>query len=79
MLTQYRLLLSANRACRPRPEWGYRLYAALLEDAPAELGLGVHNDAVTPVSQYLTVCEDCVFWTVNLLGDRCWRDLGPVL
>lgn len=79
MLTQYRLTLSPDRHCRPRPEWGYRLYAALLEDAPASFGAGVHQDGVTPVSQFLTIQYDSLLWTVNLLGQDSECALGPVL
>ena len=79
MLTQYQLALSPDRPCRPRPEWGYRLYAALLEDAPASFGAGVHQDAVTPVSQFLTVQDDPLLWTVSLLGGDSECALSPVL
>ena len=33
MLTRCRLDLTPGRPCSPRPEWAYRLYAALLERA----------------------------------------------
>lgn len=79
MLTQYLLALAPDRPCRPRPEWGYRLYAALLEAAPASFGSGVHEDAVTPVSQFLTVRDGALLWTVSLLGGESKKALGPVL
>ena len=78
-MTQYQLTLSPDKPCRPRPEWGYRLYAALLEDAPASFGAGVHQDAVTPVSQFLAIRDDLLLWTVNLLGGDSESALGPVL
>ena len=79
MLTQYQLTLFPNKPCRPRPEWGYRLYAALLEDAPASFGAGVHQDAVTPVSQFLTVQADSLLWSVSLLGRDSKSALEPIL
>lgn len=79
MLTQYRLTLSPDKLYRPRPEWGYRLYAALLEEAPASFGSGVHRDAVTPLSQFLTVSDGPLLWTVNLLGEESESALEPVL
>lgn len=79
MLTQYRLTLSPDRPCRPRPEWGYRLYAALLEEVPASFGSGVHQDGVTPVSQFFSIRDDSLLWTVSLLGGESEDVLGPVL
>lgn len=79
MLTQYRLTLSADCPCRPQPEWGYRLYAALLDTAPAAFGQQVHQDAVTPVSQYLTVDNGAAHWHITLLGRECQECLGPIL
>lgn len=79
MLTQYQLTLSPDRPCRSRPEWGYRLYAILLEEAPASFSFSAHEDAVTPVSQFLTVQKDALLWTVNLLGEDSENALGPVL
>ena len=79
MLTQYRLTLTAEVPCRPRPEWGYRLYAALLESAPPAFGTGVHQDGVTPVSQYFISKGSTLHWSVTLLGQRCQEALGPAL
>ena len=79
MLTQYQLTLFPDRSCRPRPEWGYRLYAALLEEVPASFGAGAHRDGVTPVSQFLTIRDDSLLWTVSLLGEDSESALCPVL
>ena len=79
MLTQYKLALSPNRSCHPRPEWGYRLYASLLEEVPASFASGVHQDTVTPVSQFLTVRDGSLLWTVSLLGGDSESTLRPVL
>lgn len=79
MLIQYQLTLSPDKPCRPRPEWGYRLYTALLEEAPAAFGDGVHRDAVTPVSQFLVSQKESLCWTVNLLGEVSEDALGPIL
>ena len=54
MLTQYKLTLRPERSCMPRSEWAYRLYAALLSEASQDFAVSVHQDAVTPVSQFLT-------------------------
>lgn len=79
MLTQYRLTLAPDRPCRPRAEWGYRLYAALLEQAPASFAAGAHEDAVTPLSQFLTVRSGAPLWTVSLLGEASEDALGSIL
>ena len=79
MLTQYRLTLTPDRPCRPRPEWGYRLYAALLETVPAAFGERVHRDGVTPLGQFLSVRDDSLLWTVSLLGRESESVLGPAL
>ena len=79
MLTQYRLMLKPDQPCQPRMEWGYRLYAALLEEAPEQFGSDVHRDTVTPLSQFLTVGKDMVTWTVNLLGEETEHSLSLLL
>ena len=62
-------MLRPDWACRPGPEWGYRLYASLLEQVSADFGQEAHDGNVTPVSQYLKASPDgSVQWTVNLLG-----------
>lgn len=80
MLTQYRFHLTPDRACSAQPEWGYRLYAALLERSDADFGESVHRDGVTPVSQHLTVAPDgALLWTVGLLGAEAEAALSDVL
>jgi len=79
MLTQYRLTLSAQRPCQPRPEWGYRLYAAVLASVPPVFDADIHQDAVTPVSQYVTWRDGMLYWNITLLGRVCQETLGPVL
>lgn len=79
MLTQYQLTLNPDRPCRPRPEWGYRLYAALLAEGPGEFGGSVHQDGVTPVSQFFTSDEQKLRWTVNLLGSQSEEALSGLL
>lgn len=80
MLTQYCFLLGVPDGARPRPEWGYRLYAALLDMLPAEFGASVHSGETTPVSQFVTVRRDggCL-WTVNLLGEDSEKAVSPTL
>jgi CRISPR-associated endoribonuclease Cas6 len=84
MLTQYRLTMRVEGESQVRQEWGYYLYAALLESAPHEFGELLHGDSVTPVSQFVQTGPDAdrggtVRWTVNLLGSRIEQVLVPVL
>lgn len=71
MLTQYCIKLNTPLP----PQAAYALYAALLEQAPADFAEAVHQTGVTPVSQYLQ--GDC--WYVSLLGDVPREALAPVL
>lgn len=79
MLTRYCLALTPDRPCRPRPEWAYRLYAALLARGPAAFGEQVHGGELSPISQYLDQKEDRLCWTVTLLGGQAEAALGPLL
>ena len=80
MLTRYEFLLRPDKACRPRQEWGYRLYAALLREAPTRFGLEAHGGDVTPISQHLkTGGEGPLIWSVALLGQSAEDVLcGPL-
>ena len=80
MLTQYCFSLHVSDGTRPRPEWGYWLYAALLDRLPAEFGASVHNGETTPISQFVSVRRDggCL-WTVNLLGEDSENAVAPAL
>lgn len=79
MLIRYTLRLRTDLRCHPDPAWSYRLYAALLEDAPAAFGVRAHRDAVTPVSQFLSVGETGLIWYVTLLGEESRQALDPIL
>lgn len=83
LLTRYQITLSPDRPLSgpdaPRPEWAYRLYAALLADAPPEFGAWVHQNAVAPVSQFFVPQGGRWRWTVNLLGEDCASVLSPCL
>lgn len=79
MLTRYCLTLKPDRPCTPRPEWAYRLYAALLAQSPDAFGAEVHQDGVTPVSQHLSVDGEKLRWTVSLLGADCEEKLSGML
>ncbi|WP_308526911.1 CRISPR system precrRNA processing endoribonuclease RAMP protein Cas6 [uncultured Oscillibacter sp.] len=79
MMTRYRLALTPDHPCNPRPEWAYRLYAALLAQAPGAFGAEAHQDGATPVSQHLTLEEGKLIWTVGLLGADCEEKLSSVL
>lgn len=79
MLTQYRLTLTADVPLKTSAEWGYRLYAALLAQAPADFGCMAHADRITPVSQYLSCDGGLPVWTVSLLGSEAEAALGELL
>lgn len=80
MLTQYRFLLTVPEGGRPRPEWGWHLYAALLDRLPAAFGDAVHQDGATPVSQFVSLPrEGGMRWTVNLLGEQSEQAAVPLL
>lgn len=80
MISRYHMTLRAESPARPRPEWAYRLYAALLEQVPKRFSFLAHEDAVTPVSQFLSVGERGELrWTVSLLGERSEDAVSPLL
>ena len=80
MLTQYHLILRAETNERPRSEWAYRLYASVLEKAPQSFISAAHEDAVTPVSQFLRREKNGdLLWTVSLLGEASESALSGVL
>ena len=80
MLTRYQLTLDVRSPTRRRAEWGYHLYAALLERLPTAFGEAVHRDDTTPVSQFVTLRQDGgIVWTVNLLGEESERAVSPLL
>lgn len=79
MLTQFRLQLTPAKRAQPRPEWAYRLYAALLERAPQTFSDSVHDGSITPVSQFLRIDGYQLTWVVSLLGEDAETALSPVL
>lgn len=79
MLTQYKLTLQPEKPCSPRPEWAYRLYAALLAETSQDFAASVHQSAVTPVSQFLLHTPQGLQWTINLLGEESEAVLAPVI
>ena len=79
MLTRYTLRLRPDTPFHPDLSWSYRLYAAMLEQAPAIFGERSHRDGTTPVSQFLTVGEEGLIWRVTLLGEESRQALDPVL
>lgn len=87
MLTRYQLTLEPDRPCAIGPEWGYRLYAALLSQTPEGFGAALHQNAVTPLSQFVWAEKTgALHWTVSLLGRSarrscppCWRASHPCI
>ena len=79
MLTQYKLTIRPEKPCALRPEWAYRLYAALLAESSQDFAASAHQDAVTPVSQFLLQTPQGLQWTVSLLGEESEAALAPTL
>lgn len=79
MLTRYEFRMAPDGPCHTRPEWGYYLYAALLERLPREFGQRVHEDGTSPVSQFVCLREGALYWSVALLGEEAEALAGPVL
>ena len=79
MLTRYEFRMTPAGPCRTRPEWGYHLYAALLERLPRDFGQRVHEDGTSPVSQFVSLREGTLYWSVTLLGEEAEALAGPVL
>ena len=79
MITQYQLLLEPHQPCRTQQEWGYRLYAALLEEVGNPIAADVHQDSISPISQYIATLDGYPCWTVNLLNEEWEQAAGEVL
>ena len=80
MLIRYTLTLRQEGSeGRPQAEWAYRLYAALLAQAPSGFAERVHDNAITPLSQFLTINGEDLIWRVTLLGEESRAALEPVL
>lgn len=79
MITQYQLLLEPHQSCRTQQEWGYRLYAALLEEVGNPIAADVHQDSISPISQYISTLDGYPCWTVNLLNEEWEQAAGAVL
>ncbi len=80
MLTRFSFSLQPDRDCRPRQEWGYRLYSALLEETPQSFGLEAHSGGITPVSQFLKLERGGLLsWNVALLGQNAEGSLYDTL
>lgn len=79
MITQYQLLLHPQQDCRVQKEWAYRLYAALLEAVGDPIASKVHQDSVSPISQYISIQDGKPCWTVNLLNEEWEAAAGEVL
>ena len=76
MITRYRIELTPDRVAAFRPEWGYCLYAALMERVPQEYAQKTHQDGPSPISQYLCARDGRIFWNVTLLGEEAKEKLA---
>ena len=79
MIVRCRIELTPDRVIACRPEWGYHLYAALLERGPQGYAQKIHQDGPSPVSQYLCARDGRILWTVTLLGEEAREALAPLL
>lgn len=71
--------MTPDSPCRTRPEWGYHLYAALLERLPQKFGQRVHENGISPVSQFVSLRDGALYWSVTLLGEEAEVLARPVL
>ena len=83
IVKQYRLHLETADGRWAHPDWGYHLYAALLEDVSKTTGNRLHENERTPVSQFLH-CEkkgkgQSLCWYVSLLGEKCQWEISHIL
>ena len=76
MIVRCRIELTPDRVIACRPEWGYHLYAALLERGPQGYAQKIHQDGPSPVSQYLCARDGRILWTVTLLGEEAREALN---
>lgn len=79
MITRYQLELTPDRAVSCRPEWGYHLYAALMERVPQDYVSKLHRDGPSPVSQHLCARDGRMVWSVTLLGEEAREKVAPHL
>lgn len=81
MIEQYQIRLHSENGEQIPAFWAYRLYAWLLQQAESRWGDLLHQQAETPVSQYLFFDrnEKKNIWVVNLLCEDMVRVFGPIL
>ena len=79
MITRYKLFLEAEDIKKIKADTAYPLYACLMEEAGEAFARDTHEDAITPIGQYLSVENGQVIWTVSLLGERAERELSKVI
>lgn len=79
MLIQYQFKLVPNKACDPRSEWAYCLYAMLLEHTESTFANSLHHNGRTPISQNLVKEPDGLRWTVTLMGTQAIAALDDFL
>ena len=78
-MVYYRIKLCPETDLNVRPEWAYRLYAALLAMGTEQFGDMVHRDGITPISQHLERDRNGLVWCVSLFGQQAADTLGEVL
>lgn len=79
MITQYEFSLSSPNGMIFKPECSYRLYAVILRLAGKEFADYVHEQEITPISQYVYFCRDEAVWSISLLGGYAEKEVSPIL
>lgn len=75
MISQYVFELSSNNDFKISAATGYRLYGMIMRLATPEFAETVHQQSMTPISQYVCATDGNAIWTVNLLGRYAENEL----
>ncbi|MGI6551023.1 MAG: CRISPR system precrRNA processing endoribonuclease RAMP protein Cas6 [Syntrophomonadales bacterium] len=85
MFRQIRIRFDFENNARPQHYWAYDLYSALIEKMSPDLAVGLHNDGLKPVNQYLILpgrhdgVTGSLTWVINLLGEESIDELFPLI
>lgn len=79
MITQYQFSLAGENPLKSSDS--YKLYSWLQQMMPDEVCDYLHQNAQTPVSQYVYYDQNLgkSVWTISLLGTEAERTIGPIL
>lgn len=81
MITQIKSILNTENMPdeEVNSELAYRLYAGYLKELPEQYVEKLHENGITPVSQFLTRENGKLLWTLNLLGEEAEAVIKPVI